>query len=111
VTAKVVNGTSLSGIALLPIDSPYQSKLFDIRFQLGSSFLGLRSNIAIALPASARASVTFRFSLVAFHTANPGGVRFQVRSGRQVLIVSVLASNAASFDLRLAKAIVSYWQT
>jgi hypothetical protein len=111
VTAKVVNGTSLSGTALLPIDSPYQTKLFDIRNQLWSSFLRFRSNIAIALPASARASFALRFSLVAFHTTNSGGVRFQVTSDRRELTVFVLASDAASLDLRLAKAIVSYWQT
>ena len=109
--AKVVNGTSFSGIALLPTDRPYQSKLIDIRSQLGSRFLRLRSDIAIAIPASARASFAFRFSLIALHTANPGGVRFQVTSDRRELIGFVLASNASSLDLRLAKAIVSYWQT
>jgi hypothetical protein len=74
--AKVVNCTSFSGIALLPIDNSFQSKLIDICFQLWSSLFRLRSNIAIALPTSARASFAFRFSLIAFHTTNPGGVRF-----------------------------------
>ena len=74
--AKVVDGTSFSGIALLPIDSSSQSKLIDIRFQLWMISLRLRSDIAIALPASARASFALRFSLIALHTANPVGVRF-----------------------------------
>ena len=77
--AKVVDGTSFSGIALLPIDSSSQSKLIDIRFQLWRIFLRLRGDIAIALPTSARASFAFRFGLVALHTANPGDVRFNIR--------------------------------
>jgi len=75
--AKVVNSTSLSGITLLPIDDPSQSKLFCVRryFQLWSSFLRLLSDIAIALPSSARTTIALWFGLIAFHTTNPDEVR------------------------------------
>ena len=109
--AKVVNGTTFSRITLLPTDDSPQGKLFDVRFQSWSSLLWFRSDIAIALPASARASFAFRFGFIALHTANPVGVRFQVRSGTRLLVVFVLASNAPSLDFRFAKAIVSNRET
>lgn len=109
--AEIVNGTSLSGIALLPTDGSRQSKLLNIRFQGRGSLLRLGNDISIALPASARAAFAFRFSLITLHTADPGGVRLQVRSHLLSLVVFVLASNAASLDFWFAEATVSYWQT
>jgi hypothetical protein len=87
VAAKVVDGTSFRGITLLPIDSSSQSKLIDICSQLWSIFLRPRGDIAIAFPASARATFAFGFGLITLHTADSGGVRLQVRSYVRLLVV------------------------